>query len=104
LDAGQGTIPPSALIRKRSLSSIMTATSFGFAAVGSHLVSFTVFWELGSCHRDFWVESDPCRSSERDYKRSDSGGRFMLITKTGSKLRRYAYDFESKQKQLASGQ
>jgi integrase len=40
----------------------------------------------------------------KDYKRSDSGGLFMLITKTGSKLWRYAYSFDAKQKLLAIGQ
>ena len=40
----------------------------------------------------------------KDYKRSDSGGLFMLVTKTGSKLWRYAYSFDAKQKLLAIGQ
>jgi hypothetical protein len=31
------------------------------------------------------------KADEKDYKRSDSGGLFMLVTKTGSKLWRYAY-------------
>jgi len=35
---------------------------------------------------------------------SDSGGLFMLVTRTGSKLWRYAYNFDSKQKLLALGQ
>ena len=43
------------------------------------------------------------KPGERDYKRSDSGGLFMLVTKTGSKLWRYAYNFDSKQKLLALG-
>jgi hypothetical protein len=42
--------------------------------------------------------------AEKDYKRSDSGGLFMLVTKTGSKLWRYAYSFDAKQKLLAIGQ
>src|ERR1700760_2897026 len=44
------------------------------------------------------------KADEKDYKRSDSGGLFMLVTKTGSKLWRYAYNFDSKQKLLALGQ
>ncbi len=44
------------------------------------------------------------KAGEKDYKRSDSGGLFMLVTKTGSKLWRYAYSFDSKQKLLALGQ
>ena len=44
------------------------------------------------------------KAGEKDYKRSDSGGLFMLVTKTGSKLWRYAYSFGSKQKLLALGQ
>jgi hypothetical protein len=44
------------------------------------------------------------KAGEKDYKRSDSGGLFMLVTKTGSKLWRYAYNFDSKQKLLALGQ
>jgi hypothetical protein len=44
------------------------------------------------------------KASEKDYKRSDSGGLFMLLTKTGSKLWRYAYNFDAKQKLLAIGQ
>ena len=35
------------------------------------------------------------KADEKDYKRSDSGGLFMLVTKTGSKLWRYAYNFDS---------
>ena len=38
---------------------------------------------------------------ERDYKRSDSGGLFMLVTTTGSKLWRFSYRFDAKQKLLA---
>ncbi|WP_409334554.1 Arm DNA-binding domain-containing protein [Bradyrhizobium jicamae] len=37
----------------------------------------------------------------KDDNRSDSGGLFMLVTKTGSRLWRYAYNFDSKQKLLA---
>jgi hypothetical protein len=44
------------------------------------------------------------KAGEKDDKRSDGGGLFMLITKTGSKLWRYAYNFDSKQNLLASGQ
>jgi hypothetical protein len=44
------------------------------------------------------------KAGEKDYKRSDSGGLFMLVTKTGSKLWRYAYSFDAKQKSLAIGQ
>ncbi len=44
------------------------------------------------------------KTGEKDDKRSDSGGLFMLVTKTRSKLWRYAYSFDSKQKLLALGQ
>jgi hypothetical protein len=44
------------------------------------------------------------KAGEKDYKRSDSGGLFMLVTKAGSKLWRYAYSFDAKQKLLAIGQ
>jgi Arm DNA-binding domain len=44
------------------------------------------------------------KAGEKDYKRSDSGGLFMLVTKMGSKLGRYAYSFDAKQKLLALGQ
>jgi integrase len=43
----------------------------------------------------------PC---EKDYKRSESGGLFMLVTTTGSKLWRLSYRFDAKQKLLALGQ
>ena len=35
------------------------------------------------------------KPAEKDYKRSDSGGLFMLVTETGSKLWRYAYRFNA---------
>ncbi len=65
-----GTIRASALIRQRSLSSIMTATSriFGFAAVRPNFVVSGDFHgifhgrSMGSWYRDFWVESNRCRS------------------------------------------
>src|SRR3974390_2050162 len=44
------------------------------------------------------------KPSEKDYKRSDSGGLFMLVTTTGSKLWRFSYRFDGKQKLLALGQ
>jgi integrase len=44
------------------------------------------------------------KAGEKDYKRSDSGGLFMLVTKTGSKLWRYGYRFDDKQKLLALGE
>lgn len=44
------------------------------------------------------------KPSEKDYKRSDSGGLFMLVTTTGSKLWRFGYRFDAKQKLLALGQ
>ncbi len=44
------------------------------------------------------------KPSEKDYKRSDSGGLFMLITTTGSKLWRFSYRFDTKQKLLSFGQ
>src|ERR1700752_5415252 len=40
----------------------------------------------------------------RDYKRSDGGGLFMLVTTSGSKLWRFSYRFDTKQKLLALGQ
>ena len=66
----RGTILPSALIRQRSLSSIKTGTSriFGFAAVRPNLMVSGDFHgifhgrSLGSWYRDFWVESNRCRS------------------------------------------
>lgn len=44
------------------------------------------------------------KSGEKNYKRSDSGGLFMLVTKTESKLWRFAYSFDGKQKLFALGQ
>jgi hypothetical protein len=44
------------------------------------------------------------KASEKDYKRSDTGGLFMLVTTTGSKLWRFGYRFDAKQKLLALGQ
>jgi len=44
------------------------------------------------------------KASEKDYKRSDSGGLFMLVTTTGSKLGCFGDRFDSKQKLLALGQ
>jgi hypothetical protein len=43
------------------------------------------------------------KADEKDFKRS-GGGLFMLVSKTGSKLWRYAYSFDAKQKLLAIGQ
>jgi integrase len=43
------------------------------------------------------------KPSEKDYKRSDSGGLYMLVTTAGSKLWRYSYRFDAKQKLLAIG-
>jgi integrase len=44
------------------------------------------------------------KPGEKDYKRSDSGGLFMLVATTGSKLWRYSYRYDAKQKLLALGQ
>ena len=44
------------------------------------------------------------KPGEKDYKLSDSGGLFMLVTKNGSKLWRFGYRFDTKQKLLALGQ
>jgi Arm DNA-binding domain len=44
------------------------------------------------------------KPGEQDYKRSDSGGLVMLVTTTGSKLWRFGYRFDSKQKLLSLGQ
>jgi len=43
------------------------------------------------------------KPGEKDYKQSDGGGLFMLVTTTGSKLWRLAYRFDGKQKLLALG-
>ncbi|MGJ5155349.1 tyrosine-type recombinase/integrase [Bradyrhizobium sp. HKCCYLR1023] len=43
------------------------------------------------------------KPAEKDYKRSDDGGLFMLVTTTGSKLWRFAYRYDGKQKLLAIG-
>jgi integrase len=40
---------------------------------------------------------------ERDYKLTDFDGLYLLICKNGSKLWRFAYRFEGKQKQIALG-
>jgi integrase len=44
------------------------------------------------------------KPSEKDYKRSDSGGLYLLVTAAGSKLWRYSYRFDARQKLLAIGQ
>jgi integrase len=44
------------------------------------------------------------KPGEKDYKQSDSGGLFMLVATSGSKLWRLSYRFDSKQKLLALGQ
>jgi len=44
------------------------------------------------------------KPAEKDFKSSDSGGLYMLITKNGSKLWRLSYRFDGKQKLLAVGQ
>jgi integrase len=44
------------------------------------------------------------KPGEKDYKQSDSGGLFMLVTRTGSKLWRFSYRCDGKQKLLALGQ
>jgi hypothetical protein len=44
------------------------------------------------------------KPGEKDYKRSDSGGLFMLVATSGSKLWRFSYRFDGKQKLLALGQ
>jgi hypothetical protein len=43
------------------------------------------------------------RPRERDYKLTDFDGLYLLICKNGSKLWRFAYRFEGKQKQIALG-
>ncbi len=37
------------------------------------------------------------KPAEKDYKKADSGGPYMFVTKTGSKLWRYGYRFDEKQ-------
>lgn len=44
------------------------------------------------------------KPAEKDYKSSDSGGLYMLVTKSGSKLWRLSYRYGGKQKLLAIGQ
>lgn len=44
------------------------------------------------------------KANDKDYKRSDGGGLFMLVTTTGSKLWRFGYRFDAKQKLLSIGQ
>src|SRR5690349_4787217 len=44
------------------------------------------------------------KTTEKDFKTSDAGGLYLLVTKNGSKLWRYAYRFDGKQKLLAIGQ
>lgn len=39
---------------------------------------------------------------EKDYKRSDEGGLFMLVTATGLKLWRFAYRYDDEHKLLAN--
>jgi hypothetical protein len=68
--SARGTRRAFAIIRQRSLSSITTGTSriFGFAAVRPNLMVSGEFHgifhgrSLGSWYRDFWVESNRCRS------------------------------------------
>jgi hypothetical protein len=43
------------------------------------------------------------KARERDYKLTDFDGLYVLICKNGSKLRRFAYRFDRKQKQIALG-
>lgn len=43
------------------------------------------------------------KPAEKDYKRCDDGGLFMLVTTTGSKLWRFGYRYDGKQKLLAIG-
>jgi integrase len=43
------------------------------------------------------------KPAEKDYKRSDDSGLFMLVTTTGSKLWRFGYRYDGKQKLLAIG-
>jgi integrase len=43
------------------------------------------------------------KPAEKDYKRSDEGGLFMLVTTTGSQLWRFGYRYDGKQKLLAIG-
>ncbi|MBF0184361.1 MAG: tyrosine-type recombinase/integrase [Magnetococcales bacterium] len=43
------------------------------------------------------------KPTNRAYSKADSGGLFILVTETGSKLWRFAYRFDGKQKRLALG-
>ena len=50
------------------------------------------------------VEVKGARSAGKAYKMGDQGGLYLQITETGSKLWRYRYRFDGKQKLLALGQ
>ena len=43
------------------------------------------------------------KTRERDYKLTDFDGLYLLVRKNGSKLWRFAYRFDGKQKQIALG-
>ena len=43
------------------------------------------------------------KAGERDYKLTDFDGLYLLVCKSGSKLWRFAYRFDRKQKQIAFG-
>jgi hypothetical protein len=120
--SARGTSRASALIRQRSFSSITTGikSHFGlrrrspvFAGIRHLLVSLLV--DRGGVGIAIFGGIEPIpakndtyfrhlKTGERDYKQSDSGGLFMLVTTTGSKLWRYSYRFDGKQKLLALGQ
>ena len=50
------------------------------------------------------VQISKAKSQNKDYKLSDGGGLYLLITETGGKLWRFQYRFDGKQKLLALGQ
>jgi integrase len=50
------------------------------------------------------VEVKGARAAEKDYKMGDSGGLYLHVTEMGSKLWRYRYRIDGKQKLLALGQ
>jgi hypothetical protein len=49
------------------------------------------------------VQISKAKSQNKDYKLSDGGGLYLLITETGGKLWRLQYRFDGKQKLQALG-
>jgi len=114
----RGTNRAFTLIRQRSLSPIITNVDriSAYAAVRPFFAGIRqICWYRKSAGIAIFggIEPMPVKNDtyfrhlkpgEKDYKRSDSGGLFMLVTATGSKLWRFGYRFDAKQKLLALGQ